>query len=116
MTSQAAAEQYIEQHDWSAKLPAVAAHLQRAGGVSADLQAAHQSYSRARSDGTWVRKFSGREIFRDARGFIVNKRYASREEMDVDLMRSVAQWQVENNAVPPDMEALRDALPQRVAV
>jgi hypothetical protein len=112
----AEAESYIRDQTWFLSFPGHAAHLQNVASLAADLTAAHAVQHVHLQDGTWTRCFSGKELFRQLRGHLFNQDYASPEEMDVDLAKSVAEWQVQNGAVPPEMAELKAALRQRVSL
>ena len=114
--SLAEAERYIRDGGWFLSFPGHAAHIQDVTSLAADLTAAHAAQCGNLQDGTWIRCFSGKELLRHVRGYLLNQRYASPEEMDVDLAKSAAEWQVQNGAVPPEIVELKAALRQRVGL
>ena len=68
----------------------------------------------------WRREFAGKEILRGTLSRIFDQQRvsnvrSSRVELESDIAKDVARWQVENNCIPPDLMLLRDALSQRIA-
>ena len=57
--------------------------------------------------GTWKAEFSGKEIFRMLRGYLVNEKYASPEEMDLDLAKKIGDYQYEQSSAPKKLLALK---------
>jgi len=64
--------------------------------------------------GTWKAEFSGKEIFRMLRGYLVNKKYASSEEMDLDLAKKIGNYQHEQSTAPKELLALKHLILQEV--
>lgn len=114
--TQADAERYIREQPWFGAFPAHAAHIQNSQSLGADLTTAHTSQQEALERGGWPQEYSGKEIFRHLRGYLFNRGYASDEEMDIDLAKSVAAWQVQNNAVPAELLKLRDIIKLKVGI
>ncbi|PIX38632.1 MAG: hypothetical protein COZ57_30185 [Armatimonadetes bacterium CG_4_8_14_3_um_filter_66_20] len=114
--SLAEADRFLRDGDWSQSFPAHTAHLQDVGSLAADLAAAHTVQYGHLQDGTWTHHFSAKEVFRHVRGYLFNQNYASPEEMDGDLAKSVAEWQVQNSAVPLELVELKRVLRQRVGL
>ena len=113
----AQAETYIQTtNGWHAGIQATVNHIVGAGTLTIDLQTAHARWNQALTDGTWTVHFSGREVFRVLRGSILDAAGFTQTELDTDLAKSVADWQVANNTVPAELANLKTALRTRVGV
>ena len=55
-------------------------------------------------------------MFRVLRGSILDAAGFTQTELDTDLAKSVADWQVANNTVPAELANLKTALRTRVGV
>ena len=82
------------------------------------LQEAHQRAEARVNSGEWTSEFSGKELFRDVRSRIYDSsdRPVSQSELDADVAKSVAQWQLANGSVPAELTELRTALRMRVGL
>jgi len=67
-------------------------------------------------NGEWIHEFSGKEIFREIRGFLFNENYTNPENMDIDLAMAVGEWQYVNDRVPAELRVLKDTLKRRVKI
>ena len=112
----AEAESYIQGHDWYRAFQTRAGRIGNDSALSSDLSSAHSDQQSNLSAGRWAQQFSGKEIFRRIRGFLFNESYASPTEMDVDLAKAVADWQLQENQIPSELILLRDTLKSRVAL
>jgi len=78
----------------------------------------HRAASGRLGDGSWRIEFAGKEILRHVGTQIVDwtkmSRPATKVEFESDLAKEVADWQVKNGAVPPDLVDLRSALKTRI--
>lgn len=101
---------------WWNRFPEHAAYIQNPDNLTSDLHDACSKNQNDLNDGTWVKNFSGKEIFRMIRGFLFNRRYDSNEVMDTDLAKSVADWQIENDAVPVEIMELKKSIMNRVGL
>ncbi len=111
------AEDYIKTaRGWWNNLPGQVAHVQNESAITSGLQSASSRYQDSLNDGTWTEWFSGKEIFRSIRGFLFNQRYAGNDVMDTDLAKSVADWQVDHQAVPAELMELKDSLKERLGL
>jgi len=113
VNTQADAERYIQEQSWFQSFSAHSQHILDPGSLAADLGSAHADQEDFHQSGKWIEEFSGKEIFRHLRGYLVNE---DDGEADVNLAKSVADWQVQNNSVPQELLELRDALRRRVCI
>ena len=113
VNSQAEAERYIREQSWFQSFSAHSQHILDPGTLAADLGSAHANQEACHRTGNWIEEFSGKEVFHRLRGYLVNEEDG---EMDVNLAKSIADWQVQNSAVPQELLDLRDALRQRVGI
>lgn len=114
ITNQAEAETYLLTHQrWWPALSAVILHIQDREQVVRDLVQAHEVHGEQIKDGTWIDEFSGKEVFRSLRGYLFNEVYGSDELMDMDLAKSVGQWQFTHERVPREIRHLKAALKAR---
>ncbi len=78
----------------------------------------HHAASGKLVDGSWRTEFAGKEILRQVGTQIVDwtnmPRPATKVEFESDLAKEVADWQVQNQAVPSDLVELRLALKERI--
>ena len=111
-----ARDHILNDRNWFISFPTQAAHIQDTDKVNGDLTNVYDVYRNDLQSGVWVQSFSGKEIFRRVRGYLFNRRYASDEEMDVDLAKSIADWQVLNNAIPQELLELKSVIRQRVGI
>jgi hypothetical protein len=111
------AETYIQTaNGWHSGLQANVSQLLAPGVLTNDLQGAHGKWAQSLTDGSWKVHFSGREVFRVLRAKILDARGSTTAELDIDLAKSIADWQVTNHAVPAELVALKTALRTRVGV
>lgn len=115
---QASAERYIVDQDWFKQLKERANTVTTTGEISTRLGKAHVAARGQLSSNDWKRDFSGKELFRDVRGWIyINApERASKSELDVDMARAVAQWQVANGTVPSEVTELRPAIRRKAGI
>lgn len=114
--SLAAAQNHIETaNGWHGQLLATANHITDTSKLSNDLILAHSTWSASLSHGTWVRDFSGREIYRVLRGYVLDQG-GTTTEMDIDLAKSIGDWQHDNNRIPQDMRDLLAGLKSKAGI
>lgn len=110
----ASAAGHITDHPWFTRFPGDSAQIVAAGNVANWVNDAYVLYAADLADDAWKSSFSGKEIFRDVRGFIYQPpKKATPPSYDVDVAKSVARWQVANNCVPSDITNLLAALQAR---
>jgi hypothetical protein len=112
------AVEYITSQPWFTCLRERATAVAAPGEIQLRVEAKHQEMEAALADGSWRSEFSGKELFRDVRGWIYQAppgEGSSRSDLDIDLAKAIAWWQVENNAVPEELKELRRAMQQRMA-
>ena len=110
----ASAASHITGHAWFAKFPADSAQIVAAGNVANWVNQAHAFYATDLAGDAWKISFSGKEVFRDAHGFIYRPpKKATSPNYDVDVAKSVARWQVAQNRIPADITNLLAALQAR---
>lgn len=110
------AESYIKSSDWYAQFPSHAHDVADPVTLTKKLHDAYACHHDQIASGEWCKHFSGKEIFQYLRGYLFNASYASQEEMNVDLAKSIADWQIENNTLPQELIELKDALKSRVGL
>ena len=113
INNQADAERHIRAQSWFQSFSAHSHHILDPGSLAADLGSAHADQEDCHQNGKWIEEFSGKEMFHHLRGYLVNEENG---EMDVNLAKSIADWQVQNNAVPQELLDLKNALRQRVGI
>jgi len=117
INNQHEAENYITSQNWYNSLKDSFSHIFDETSLSSDLSEAYEKHKQQLRDETWVREFSGKEIFRRVRGYLFEeKAYDSPSVMDEDLAKSIADWQVENNSVPEELIDLKNSLKERVGL
>ena len=69
-------------------------------------------------DGSWRQEFSGKELFRHVRGWLHTKPPAvvSPSELDIDVARAVAKYQVDHGTVPVEITELRIAVREKAGL
>jgi hypothetical protein len=115
----AAAEKWIINQPWFIELQARTRAATAARAISTKLAQAHTLAVAQVANGQWRQIFSGKELYRHVRGWIYTKpldRNANSNDLDIDLAKSVAEWQVRNNAIPSEVVDLRLALRTRVGI
>lgn len=114
VTDLTSAEQSIITQEWFGQLKVRANRATKSGEISRRLKEAHSFFQAHLTSGQWKDTFSGKELFREVRGWVYTPpRPASRTDLDVDLAREVARWQVENHRVPLEVLELRQAIRQK---
>jgi hypothetical protein len=111
------AERYITSQGWFAGLKIRAYNVSAPGEISKRVTAAKGIMANTIDDGSWRIHFSGKELFRHVRGLIYKKlprSDVSKTELDLDVAKSVARWQVDNCSVPKELVVLRQVMRQRV--
>jgi hypothetical protein len=112
------AEDCIVGQEWFKQLKGHSDSATAEGEIRNRLTLAHtNTEQQAASDG-WKREFSGKELFRDVRGWVYTEppAKASPSDLDVDVARAVAQWQVANNTVPGEVTELRTAIRRKAGI
>ena len=118
VTDLASASNFITSQVWYKDLGGRAAGATAAGEIDRRLANAHVERQTELSSGAWKQTFSGRELFHHVRDWVYEARpaNASTPEMDVDLAKAIAAWQVQNNNVPQEVRELRASLRQRAGL
>lgn len=112
---QSAAQTYLSTCPWYGSIKARVDAMVASGALGNDLAQAHSTWSADLTSGRWTRRFSGKEIFRAIRGHVLI-RGGPASELDVDLAKSVGEWQHVNNRVPQDMRDILQSLRKRVGL
>ncbi len=100
--------EYITAPGWYSAFPDHSRDIQDRNFLELKLKETHGELIYFLTNGLWVREFSGKEIFRQVRGYLFNTRYGNDEAMDIDLAKSVARWQIANNRQPEELTGNRD--------
>ncbi len=107
------AERHIkEATQWFASLEPSAAKISAPPTVGDDLEKAHAAYEAHLESGEWIHRFPGKELFRTLRGYIAQ--HSPTAEPDIDLAKSLGEWQYANDAVPQPLQKLASVLKDRV--
>lgn len=114
--SQTDADNHFTQSDWYNSLGPNTSYILNSSSLSNDLLQAYATHNNQLANGDWIREFSGKELFRHIRGYIYNEKRSTREEMDIDLAKSVAEYQRDNKTVPNELLELKDAIKNRVRI
>ncbi len=113
------AQGWIVTQDWFKQIKARANLVSTPGEIAQRLNVAYRDADTELKDGRWRTSFSGKELFRHARDYVYTKHpapTASATDLDADVARSVAQWQVASNRVPAEVTELRMALRDRLGI
>ncbi|MCI0459533.1 MAG: hypothetical protein L0Z62_21500 [Gemmataceae bacterium] len=113
------AERLICDSDWFKNLSGFATGITAAGAVGHRLTAAHGQADAELNSGQWQQSYSGKPFLRDLHNWLYTPpagAATAKAEVDRDLVRSVARWQVANSVVPAEVQELRAALRQRVGL
>ena len=119
LSTEVQATDHIIRSPWFQKLPSEVARS-TAADVRQLLSDAHAAANLALSDGRWKDEFAGKEILRDVGSRICDRtKFPSynptKADFDADLAKEIGAWQRQNNAVPPDLIVLLQALQLRIA-
>lgn len=112
ISSETEAINFITNNAWYQNLSSTSATILQAESVAQRLQAAHTLHSNQFSSGTWVREFPGKEIYHRLRGYIYESNLT--DDPDVDLAKSIAEWQVANTKIPEELVELKNSILKRV--
>jgi hypothetical protein len=113
--SQRDAEIYITtQNHWHGNLQEKVSRITNSTALSGELHSQYHHWNGQLNTSSWSCSFSGREIFRVVRGFILDVGQGTPSEKDTDLAKSVANWQRDNQRIPRDLQDLLQALKTRV--
>jgi hypothetical protein len=115
--------QFIVQSIWFRDLSSSIPWMGSKAAINAKLADEQTKATSALASGAWRETFSGKELFRIARGYILqppNSRPGMKpptaSQLDVTLAQEVAEWQVSNSAKPECMTVLREVIRQRHGV
>ena len=97
-------------------MPFAAKYIGSPNNLQIDLSYAYDCYEDQLHSGVWNETFSGKEIFRYIRGYLFNQTYADQETMDTDLAKSVADWQIENHAVPVELLEVKESIKSHLGI
>jgi hypothetical protein len=110
-----AAYEYVGNHGW---WPGIRGYLSGVSDSSLrqSLIDCHANVLQSLSGDVWLREFPGKELLRHVRGWVYDppNRREPTSILDSDFAKAIGQWQVENNAIPAELDELLAALRQRV--
>jgi hypothetical protein len=113
------ARKHICDSPWFQKLPTEAARSTETHIHQLLADEFHQAEQRLNS-GDWCKDFSGKEIYHDVAGWICDETKLPfrkpRLEFFNDIAKEIADWQVANGRVPPDLSDLLEALRGRLGI
>lgn len=104
ITSLADAEAYVNNSDWFARTAHSCPALATPAAITSALQAAYADATTALANGSWRESFPGKEVFHEISAHV------HPNKSRIDLIKAVGEWQVANNAVPPQITELRTAI------
>ena len=111
------AQNWIVSQNWFNQISTRADLISTPGEIGGRLTVAHAATDAELHDGRWRSTFSGKELFHHVRDYVYTHRpNASPTDLDTDVARSVARWQVVNNRVPDEVKELRTALRARLGI
>lgn len=110
VTDLATATNFILQTPWFGHAVQQITTLTSQTYVTQQLQQQSQHYTAALNNGNWRHEFSGKELFRSIRGYIFSGKNSA---APVDLIKSVARWQIENQSIPDEISELGEAIENR---
>lgn len=116
ITSKKDAENYLIDNPWCNDFPANSAHIQDRDLLGTELDDAYEMHMREIDNDSWIKTYSGKEIFRHLRGWIYDIPAGSPSSKDEDFAKSIGEWQFTNNRVPPALIVLKNALKRRVGI
>jgi hypothetical protein len=107
----------LEEKNWYNSLPENTNHILNNSFIDKDLSDSHDYFQNLiENDTKWFKEFSGKELFRDLRGYVFRRKYDSPANMDIDLAKSIGEWQCTNKKEPKELLDLKDALKARVGI
>jgi len=107
-TDQTTAMTYLKKEPWFVQLASRTTQATAAGNLDTALAAAHTKVIEWLKNGQWRQEFCGKEIFRDIRGYIYSPPTDSvANSRDIDVAKSVAEWQRSNNKIPKEISELQ---------
>jgi hypothetical protein len=99
--------EHITNTDWYAGFAGNAAQISTPGQIERWTKEAAAAYTADLGTDEWRRSFAGKELFRHARGYIYQPpQSAPASTYDIDVAKSVAKWQVQNDRVPVEVSRL----------
>lgn len=107
---------HVAKSPWRTHLSTRASDILNDGNLEQALKSAHAGYMASLQDGSWVKSFSGKEIFRDLLSRIHDTTNTASSEADVDLAKSVGKWHYENGKVPDEIDRIRISIKTRVGI
>jgi hypothetical protein len=110
ITSRKAVLDYIEKQDWFREIKSRVGNLVDKERIRELINASFEMTEGYLESGAWKVEFSGKEIFRMLRGYLVNKRYASPEEMDLDLAKRIGDYHHEHSCAPKELLKLKQLI------
>ena len=124
VSTEATARDHIMQSDWFRKLPCKSSGMTGSPHPAATDKGSYPAHPedakrrRQLADRTIrVRNSSAQSAIRSSNGGLAPRTYRpSPAEFDADLAKGIADWQVANGAVPPDLSDLLNAIKMRIAL
>jgi len=118
VTDAQSAEQYILSRPWYQQLLGKANVAARPNEIQNRIAASHAQVAGHLQSGQWRTEFSGKELFHHIRDWINPQpaQHANPTERDEDMAKAIAQWQVQNGQVPPEVLDLRLGLRQKAGL
>jgi hypothetical protein len=115
----ATAQQHICGSDWYQRLRDYHRTVVPADQITRRLNDAHALAAAELASGQWRQSFPGKDLLHDLHNWLYLPpagRGTTPAEVDLDLARSVARWQVANGAVPAEVAELHAALRHRAGL
>jgi hypothetical protein len=115
----ASSERHICGSGWYQRLRDYNRTVIPASEITRRLNDAHVIATGEHASGQWRRSFSGKDLLHELHHWLYTPPPSgaiAATEVDRDLARSVARWQVANSAVPAEVVELRAAMRHRVGI
>ena len=114
VTNQTAAEQILLDSDWLKQtVPALPGKVTETR-LREQLALAHTFYDAQLKAGSWIPRFSCKELFEDMVSWIYTKGRPPGDAGKEDLAKAVAQKQVQDRRIPQELTELKNALISRL--
>jgi len=120
ITDISSASDCILNSKWFGELPKVVSEWSNPKAVTDALAASLSTYQQHLANGSWIKKFSGKELFRAIRDFNYqpprNTPQAQPSVHDLTFAKAIGRRQADNDQVPADLQHLHACLRYRVGL
>jgi SLT domain-containing protein len=113
MTDFQKAHDHIVTSNWFSSLQAATNEILNAQNLATQIKTIEAEFRTDLNRGTWIRTFSGKEIYNQILNRIHGGQTSPTAEPAVDLAKSVGKWQLAQSAIPHEVDQLRRILKAR---